>query len=241
LGDLRVVDEVWITENLTKWKFMMKNRLLLNLLSLGAALVFLSGCSTFTPPKEQPVIEDKIGENFGTLAVTAERRIIIFGRDKSKKDEKLVCAEPSPDVAESLVSSLKAVAQASVNKGDAETKAGLEISKSLATAISSVFTRSQGVQFFRDNMYALCQAHLNGVVNPKQFNEMYLQITKYSYELIAKELPSADTKRAETAATRSEQARDAATLSAASSKTLSEAAKTSADAAALSATEAKKK
>lgn len=210
-------------------------------LTLGAALLLLAGCATFTSPKEQPVIEDKLGENFGTLAVTAERRIIIFGRDKSKNGEKLVCAEPSPDVAESLVSSLKAVAEASVKKGGAETNAGLEISKSLATAISSVFTRSQGIQFFRDNMYALCQAHLNGVVTPAQFNAMYAQITKYSYDLIAKEMPSADTKRAETAATRADQARDAAALSATASKTHKDEAKASADAAAVSATEAKKK
>jgi hypothetical protein len=210
-------------------------------LALGAALLLLAGCSTFTSPKEQPVIEDKIGENFGTLAVTAERRIIIFGRDKSKNGEKLVCAEPSPDVAESLVSSLKAVAQASVNKGDAEAKAGLEISKSLATAISSVFSRSQGVQFFRDNMYALCQAHLNGVITADQFNAKHEKITEYSFKLIEKELPSADTKRAENAATRAEQARDAATLSATASKTNSDSSKTSADAAAVSASEAKKK
>jgi hypothetical protein len=210
-------------------------------LALGVALLFLASCSTFTSPKELPVIEDKLGENFGTLAVTAERRIIIFGRHKDDKKPKLVCAEPSPDVAESLASSLKVVAEASVKKGGTETNAGLEISKSLATAISSIFARSQGVQFFRDNMYALCQAYLNGVVTPELFNTNYEKITNLSFALIAQELPSADTKRAENAATRAEQARDAATLSATASKTNSESSKTSADAAAVSATEAKKK
>lgn len=208
----------------------------------AAAILLVTGCSTFTSPKEQPVIEDKIGGNIGTLAVTAERRVIIFGRDKSDPTKiQQICAEPSPDVAESLVSSLKAVAEASIKKGDAETNAGLEISKSLATAISMVFTRSQGVQFFRDNMYALCQAHLNGSISTSQFTDEFKRVRELSAELIKQEIPSADTKRAEAAASRSEQSRDAAAQSASAAKTAQTDAKTSADAAAASAAEAKKK
>jgi hypothetical protein len=97
-----------------------------------------------------------------------------------------------------------------------------------------VFTRSQGVQFLRDNMYALCQAHLNGSINSSQFPDEFKRIRELSAKLIMQEIPSADTKRAEGAAIRSEQSRDAAAQSAT-------AAKTSADAAASSAVEAKKK
>ena len=138
----------------------LSSRKLLMSLSLCSVVFVLTGCAAFTAPKEQPVIEDKVGENFGVLAVTAERRAIIFGRKGVNAGR--ICAEPSPDVAESLVSSLKVIAEASAKRGDLEAKAGFEFGKTLATAISTLFVRSQGIQFMRDSTYALCQAHLNG-------------------------------------------------------------------------------
>lgn len=208
----------------------------------SAASLGLAGCSAFTSPKEQPVIEDKIGDNFGTLAVTAERRIIIFSRENSEnKHIKKICAEPSPDVAESLVSSLKAVAEASAKDGDVEVaRANLQISKSLATAISTVFTRSQGIQFYRDGMYALCQAHLNGVIDPSQFLEEFKELREKASELIKLEIKSIESRRIENAALRAEEARDAAAQSAAGAKTSQIEAAKSAEAAAALAADSKK-
>lgn len=206
----------------------------------AAAPALLAGCSAFTAPKEQPVIEDKVGGSIRTLAVTAERRAIIFGARSDLRKVDQICAEPSPDIAESLVSSLKVIAEATIKKGDVETRANLEINKTLATAIATLFTRSQGIQFFRDNMYALCQAHMNGAIDTKQFAEEFKRISNLSATLIKKEIPGADTKRAEAAATRAEQARDAATQSAAAAKISQTEAVKSADAAAASAAGAKK-
>lgn len=186
--------------------------------ALLASISVLSACSTLTPPKEQPVIEDKIGEAYGTLAVTAERRIIIFGRTKadgnnaSAQDKNpVVCAEPSPDVAESLVTSIKALAEASAKKGGTdEAKISAEFTRSLTTAISSVFTRSQGIQFFRDTSYALCQAHINGTIDKPTYASSLMKLVEVSRGLIDKEIPSLDAKRAESAAQRAEAARDEA-------------------------------
>lgn len=207
-----------------------------------AATLGLAGCSAFTSPKEQPVIEDKIGDNYGTLAVTAERRIIIFSREKAESTRiKHICAEPSPDVAESLVSSLKAVAEATAKNGNVEVaRASLEVSKSLATAISTVFTRSQGIQFYRDGMYALCQAHLNGVIDSPQLLEELKNLRVAAFDLIKQEIPSIETKRIENAALRAEQARDAAAQSATGAKTSQTEAAKSAEAAAASAAGSKK-
>lgn len=210
------------------------------LTTLAAALAvgLLAGCSAFTSPKEQPVIEDKVGGSIRTLAVTAERRAIIFGDKNGQRTTDQICAEPSPDIAESLVSSLRAVAEATVNKGVAETTANFEINKTLATAIATLFTRSQGVQFFRDNMYALCQAHMNGAIDKEKFGVEFTRISNLSATLIRKEIPSADTKRAEAAATRAEQARDDTTQSAAAARISRAEAIKSADAAAASAASA---
>lgn len=130
------------------------------------SIITLSGCATFTSPKEKPVIEDKIGKGTGTLAVTAERRVIIFNNHAKNVDPLTsICAEPSPDVAESISSTLKAVAEASVKKGGNETTASLEASKAFTTAIAPLLVRSQGIQYLRDGMYALCQAKMNGYLN----------------------------------------------------------------------------
>lgn len=193
---------------------------------LAATVAVSTACSTLTPPKEQPVIEDKIGEAYGTLAVTAERRIIIFGRTKAGDDNgnaqdknPVVCAEPSPDVAESLVTSIKALAEASAKKGGTdEAKISAEFTRSLTTAISSVFTRSQGIQFFRDSSYALCQAHINGTLGPESYRESLDKITQLAHELIRLEIPSMDAKRSELAAQRAEVARGEAVTQAALAK-----------------------
>lgn len=204
---------------------------------LCCTTVVLTGCAAFTSPKEHPAIEDKIGENFGVLSVTAERRAIIFGRAGANAGR--ICAEPSPDVAESLVSSLKVIAEATAKRGDIEAKAGFEFGKSLATAVSTLFVRSQGIQFMRDSTYALCQAHLNGMLTEAQFLVEYTRISNLAYVLIEKEIPNADTKRAEAAATRAEAASASTVTQVALAKVAQDAAKASADSALATAAQAK--
>ena len=200
--------------------------------AVAMAVGLLAGCSVLTSPKEQPVIEDKVGGSIRTLSVTAERRAIIFGAKSDLRKGDQICAEPSPDIAESLVSSLKVIAEATAKKGVADTNANLEINKTLATAIATLFTRSQGVQFFRDNIYALCQAHMNGSLDEKQFANEFTRISNLSATLIEQEIPDAIVRRTDAAATRAEQARDAATQSAAAAKTSQTEAKASETAAA---------
>ncbi len=199
------------------------------------ASLLLSGCSTLTSPREQPVIEDKVGEHYSTLAVTAERRVVIFGRVKpgesspDKGGSPVVCAEPSPDVAESLVASLKVIAEVSAKKGADEAKAGAEFGRSIATAISTLFVRSQGIQFLRDSSYALCQAHINGLIDKPAYAEALKDITRTAAKLIEKEIPSLEARRIENAVQRAEKARDEAAQSAQNAKAEAQDAKRSAE------------
>jgi hypothetical protein len=205
---------------------------LLSLCFVSASLIVLSGCSTLTSPKEQPVIEDKVGETYRTLAVTAERRIIIFGRVQPQADGQkgpVVCAEPSPDVAESLVTSLKAIAEVSAKKGSDEAKVGGEFSRNLATAVSNVFSRSQGVQFFRDSSYALCQAYINGLIESEDYKKALEKITQLAFVLIDKEIPSMEAKRAENASKAAQEASATAAQSAQAAKTAATDAKANAE------------
>jgi hypothetical protein len=148
-------------------------------------LIGLQACSVFTPPKEKPIIEDRLGRiqqdrQFGTLAITPERKLVVF-----RFQEEKFCAEPPADVAENLSSSVKLLAQ--ISKGDVGGTG--EFGKALGTSIKQLFIRSQGVQLYRDASFTLCQAHLNHVIDNAQYIERYDKLLDITKELIMKELP----------------------------------------------------
>lgn len=172
----------------------------------------LSGCALFSSPKDEPVIEDHAHANwFGytkmnVFSTTAERREVIV-----KFPDATFCAEPPPDVAESLVSSLSLLAQGSAkDKTAAEVSGRLEATRSLSTSIRTLFTRSQGVQFFRDGLFHLCQAYLNHAITGPEYLAMYKELLTQSMALIYKEIPDMKDKRAVDAADNAEAAKNAA-------------------------------
>ncbi len=182
-------------------------------------LVVLQGCSTFTSPKEKPVIEDHMvnplwgDRQIGILATTAERRVVIV-KTPGKSDTVAtmqLCAEPSPDVAESLASSLRVLAEASGEYGNKfDATASLDLAKSLTTTVSKLFTRSQGVQLFRDGLYSLCQANVNQAMTNEQLVTFYDRLLERAYALTLKELPTIASSRSEDAADRATAAEAAA-------------------------------
>jgi hypothetical protein len=198
----------------------------MKILFLFILVAALSGCALFTSPKEQPVIEDHADNWFGNakmgvLSTTAERREVLI-----KFPDNKFCAEPPPDVAESLVSGLTLLAQGSAkDKTAGEASARLEATKTLATSIRSLFTRSQGAQFLRDGLFHLCQAYLNHAINEAEYVALYKDLLTKSQALIVLELPDMKDKRADDAAKNA----DAAATEA----------KTAASAAAVSAQQAK--
>ena len=95
----------------------------------------------------------------------------------------------------------------------AKPEVSIEFAKSLETTVKSLFQRSQGVQLFRDGLYNLCQAHLNGAITATQYHDNYNKLLMKASEVIKDEvekMPSVPILRAEEAATASEAAKDAA-------------------------------
>ena len=158
---------------------------------LSVAISLLQGCALLASPKEQPVIEDSVGNRItdfsrnkiGTLATTPERRVVVI-----KMPDNKFCAEPSPDVAESLFSTFKVIAEAKPEASPATAK--IDAEKNLTTAANRLFVRSQGVQLFRDGLYSLCQANLNGAISDAQYKDMFERILTMAGKLIAVEIPS---------------------------------------------------
>lgn len=167
---------------------------------LVSCLALVTGCGTsmFVQPIKNPIIEDKVGyasffsdkEQLGTLATTAQRRIVLV-KLKGENIGKF-CAEPSPDATDNLASTLSMILEAKLDKpnGSVGGEAGFE--SALATTVEKMGVRSQGVQFFRDGMYSLCQSFLNGAVNAEDFQEIHHKLMDLSASLIETELKYKD-------------------------------------------------
>ena len=146
---------------------------------MAITLIFFvgNGCgvSLFVKPEEQAIVDEHIFSNEETLgafflgkggvraaSTRAERRIILFERNPTGVLK--VCAEPPAEALQALSSTSDL--RAAIEKG----KTGGPLSKlsaqgefGLATAVQSAFRRTQGLQFYRDGAYQLCQALINGL------------------------------------------------------------------------------
>jgi hypothetical protein len=87
------------------------------------SLVVLSGCALVGSRKENPVIEDRVGlwgnEPLGTLATTAERRIVLVRLNDGANSIGRVCAEPPPDAAENIAAQLTTAIEAAFKQPSA--------------------------------------------------------------------------------------------------------------------------
>ena len=169
-----------------------------------------TGCALFTPPNENPVTQDYAGSIFSSrkvnvFSLTPERRTVLVLKNVEgsvSASKVLVCAEPPPDAAQNIASSMRAFAEASAkDKSGNAAGASAEFSKALNTSMTSLFFRSQGIQLFRDGLFSLCQANLNGLLDstgednkskkdPTKFWVIYNELLNVSKTLIAQEIPS---------------------------------------------------
>lgn len=103
-----------------------------------------------------------------TLTLQAEERIVTGIERPAVSStgvayrERIICAEPSPDA-------LKAIAASgSLSKSEV-----LAISGAYQEAKANIGLRTQSIQLLRDQLYSLCQAYANGVINRDMYT-MYL-------------------------------------------------------------------
>jgi len=151
--------------------------------------------------KDTPVIQDYVGTKLWgestthVFSLTPERRTILVMPRREFVDDKVgkervfrFCAEPPPDVAESIADSFRVLAQAQLGKST-DINASVELAKTFASSPQSLFYRSQGVQLFRDGMYNLCQAYLNGIIKTEsEYLNWYGELREQVIILISKEI-----------------------------------------------------
>ncbi len=153
---------------------------------IAASFLTSSGCSSFTRPNEQPVIEEKLNSSFfsdakvGTLSLTPDRRVVLVNFKNNR-----FCAEAPTEVGADLSQVLKLAAEAS--KGG-EYKAGLEAISATSSSNSVLNKRTQGMQLFLANSYFICQMYMNGAIDEEPLMKIQLETLNAVAPLIEKEV-----------------------------------------------------
>ncbi len=148
------------------WGTFMKSYLLATCAFVGGC-VLLSGCSTsgatFVP--SFGVISS------GYLTTGAERRVVSevrpgeYSRPGLVDPQKIICAEPSPDVAKAVSQVISLGASAAAKTAEQNVDGSLALSASVAEGIASLVERTASIQLLRDKMYQTCLAYSNGAIS----------------------------------------------------------------------------
>ncbi|MEN1835359.1 hypothetical protein AAIM60_21000 [Pseudomonas lijiangensis] len=162
---------------------MVKVKSVLALSLLGG----LSACSIFTPPQEQPVIEEKLNSSFlwkakvGTLSLTPDRRVVLVNFESGR-----FCAEAPTEVGSDISRAFKAVAGADV---PAQVKANVGVAAAISSSNSVFNHRTQGMQLFLANSYFVCQMYMNDAISAKEMMDYQMKVFDAAANIIKSELP----------------------------------------------------
>ena len=178
-------------------------------LAVAAVIIFATGCTLFdrqerriayTEILDQGNQDDPFGRNYPSLITDAKQRVIInmkaeVGSDGNGDDVKrnhpkrIICTEPSPDVAQAISAALTAAAQV-----DATLPNGLKISgsgslgSSYVASIAQLGERLATVQLLRDKMYRACEAYQNGAITDTSYTLMLSRFDKTMASMLASEV-----------------------------------------------------
>jgi hypothetical protein len=183
--------------------------------SLAATIAAtLSGCGIYR--ESNPVIKDYVGnpithwfksDTLNTFATTASRRMVMIREYKikdgnTKATATFTCAEPSPDVGEAFNSALADGIKIAVPVEGVSAEVSNQYARAVATQITPLLYRTQGLQLYRNAIYSLCIDKMNAALATTTVNNNarnapsdsdYEAQRKYifdqSVELIKQELP----------------------------------------------------
>lgn len=157
----------------------------MRILFASVLLALLSGCASYFTPRP-PLLEDRVGlfgkETVATLATAPDYRVVYVRLDENAR----LCAEAPADAASQFASTLAAALSTPLGGSkelSAEAKAGM------AVAMKQLFKRSQGVQFYRDGAFTLCNLYLNGAIAGPAYVTELQELRKTAAELIKMEIP----------------------------------------------------
>ena len=151
-----------------------------NLLILAITSPLFVGCaSQIGAFYNRPVVEDTLANRLSAVSLSADRRTIVVAINAGEKP--LYCAEPPPDTATGLKTDVDATLKA---KGGE-----LGIKDKLETSVTVLAARNAPLDAFRTGLFSLCQFYMNGAIEPKQVEPLFLRLI-VAYENTQSKLPA---------------------------------------------------
>ncbi len=98
---------------------------------------------------------------------------------------RIVCAEPSPDVAQALSEALKFSAAATV---EGQGGGNLGLARSFSHSVAQLGERLAVIQLLRDKMYRACEAYANGAVQASGYTLLLARLDKTMVSLLSTEM-----------------------------------------------------
>lgn len=130
-----------------------------------------------------------------SLVTDAKQRVIVSFPPASgtgQESRRIVCAEPSPDVAQALSDAIKAGLSLDLSKAgttDPQAKTlGFDFGKSSAASIAQLGERLAVVQLLRDRMYRACEAYANRAIGEAAYTLLMARNDKTMMSLLSNEL-----------------------------------------------------
>lgn len=127
-------------------------------------------------------------DNGRGVSIDARQRLV-FVTEKGGRtgSQRIVCAEPSPDVAVAAAESLAANLSSPTSifgGGENETLAA-GIAQARSESVASIAFRTQTIQLLRDALYRACEAYMNGAINDFQYQVIIANMDRLMPALIA--------------------------------------------------------
>lgn len=115
-----------------------------------------------------------------SLVTDAKQRVIINVDDyrPSRKDHRIICAEPSPDVAQATSTALQVSANLAKTAGESKTDVAAGVALATAAQVAQLGERLATIQAIRERMYRSCEAYANGATTAAQYRNMLATIDR---------------------------------------------------------------
>lgn len=181
----------------------MKTKLLICLIAL-----LTTGCTLFDRQEKRINYTKMLDWGGQSLVTDAKQRAIIntkaevgigdsrYGAEDTTDDQvvknhphRIICAEPSPDVAQAISAAFTAAGQVDANVPQTGQFGGSgSIGSSYAESIAQLGERLATVQLLRDKMYRACEAYQNGAISDTSYTLMLARFDKTMASMLASEI-----------------------------------------------------
>ncbi|ABB76114.1 hypothetical protein SAMN05216403_14316 [Nitrosospira multiformis ATCC 25196] len=102
---------------------------------------------------------------------------------------RIICAEPSPDVAQAISAAFTAAAKVDIKASEIKNISGSgSVGSSYASSIAQLGARLSTVQLLRDKMYRACEAFQNGAISDTSYTLMLARFDKTMASMLASEI-----------------------------------------------------